>query len=1064
MATPPPIDTAPTDPNGDVFRLLFERSADAMTLFDPARGVFIDSNAASQAALRATSREQVVNTRPEDLAPPFQPDGRPSKLVAEEAARLAMERGSHRFEWRVIRFDGTEATLEVAVTRLNQADRVLLLTVSRDISDRKRAEEEIRSLNASLEVRIARRTAELAASEARLRTLVEHAPEAIVVFDAETGLFLDCNENATRIFGLSREALLKLGPWDISPERQPDGRLSLELAREFMGRVRAGETPVFQWMHRHANGRPIPCEVRLVSLPANGRHLVRGSVLDNTERHRRALIQQATYDIAEAALGAGDLPGFYARVHGIVKRLMPAAGFCVALTGPEPEGLRFVCRRDERPPSSSVIAADTARIQQVLAEKVPLRFRQDGSPWVLAHPAASWLGVPLSDRDGIQGVMAVMDHLNVDAYGDDEQQLLTFVAGQVAQAVQRKKAEQDLRRSEEKFKMLFERSPLGISRVDWNGRFLHVNQAFAQAVGYTVAELLEMTYWDITPHHFEKDELAVLEGVRAHGFFGPFEKEYIHRDGHLVAIALYAVLVRTPDGEEQLWGITENITERRRAEQALRVSEQNFRALFESSSQGVMLHDEDQFVRVNEAAARIFGCRPEDLVGKHPRDLSAPVQPDGESSETAAARHIGDCMRDGQARFEWVSRRVDGSDVPLDVVLTRICIGGKDIIQAMVTDISRRKRTEEELRRSEEKFKQLYSMAPLGIGQVEMDGRFVHVNAALAQMVGYTPDEVCALSYWDLTPKEYEQAELEVLEQIRRTGRFGPHEKEYIHKAGHRVPVVLNGMLVQSTDGRQQLWGIIEDITARKRAEIELRNALERERELSQLKSSFVSMVSHEFRTPLGIIQSSADILADYLDQLDPLERRDHLKSIRRNIRRMAGLMEEVLVLGRLDAGRMPFQPVQLDLAALCARIVDEILSATDQRCPVRLGRLGETPLPPLALADEQLLRHILANLLANAVKYSEPDSPVTLAVDPDGTDAVFTVSDRGIGIPESDVDGLFSAFQRGSNVGQRPGTGLGLVIVKRCVDLHGGTISLTSRPGQGTTVTVRLSDVFPPP
>ena len=923
-------------PHGDVFRLLFEHSADAMTLFDPARGVFIDSNAASQAALRATNREQVVNARPEDLAPPLQPDGRPSREVAEEAARLALERGSYRFEWRVNRFDGTEATLDVAVTRLDQPDRVLLLTVSRDISDRKRAEEEIRHLNASLEQRIARRTAELSASEARLRTLVEHAPEAIVVLDAHTGRFVDCNENATRLYGLDRTALLELRPWDVSPEHQPDGRLSAEAAREFIGRVRRGEAPVFQWMHRHASGRLVPCEMRLVALPANGRDLVRGSVLDNSERHRRALVQQATYDIAEAALGAGDLPGFYARVHGIVKRLMPAAGFSIALRDAADGEVRFACRHDERSTSDSYAGADRAMILRVLETGAPVRFRQGDPAGGASHPAASWLGVPLSGRAGVLGVMAVLDHRNAAAYGDDEQQLLTFVASQVAQAVQRKQAELELRRSEEKFKMLFELSPLGVSRVDWQGRFLHVNRAFARTVGYTVAELLGMTYWDITPRRFERDELAVLEAVRQHGIYGPFEKQYIHRDGHLVPIVLHAVLVRAPDGDEQLWGITEDVTERRRAEEALRDSEKNFRALFESSSQGVMLNDEHRFLDANEAAARIFGYTREQIVGLHPDQLAPEFQPDGESSSRASRRHIATCLREGQCRFEWVSRRADGSDVPLDIVLTSIQIDGRPIIQAMVTDIS-----------------------------------------------------------------------------------------------------------------------------DRKRAEIELRKALERERELSALKSSFVSMVSHEFRTPLGIIQSSADILADYLDQLDPAERKDHLKSIIRNTRRMGGLMEEVLVLGRLDAGRMSFKPSGLKLRDLCARLVDETLSATEQRCPIRLGPVGPGSLPETARADEQLLRHILANLLSNAVKYSDPESPIDFDVGCEGADAVFRVVDRGIGIPVADLPGLFQAFQRGSNVGHRTGTGLGLVIVQRCVQLHGGTIWIASEPGVGTTVTVRLPGVF---
>jgi signal transduction histidine kinase len=213
-------------------------------------------------------------------------------------------------------------------------------------------------------------------------------------------------------------------------------------------------------------------------------------------------------------------------------------------------------------------------------------------------------------------------------------------------------------------------------------------------------------------------------------------------------------------------------------------------------------------------------------------------------------------------------------------------------------------------------------------------------------------------------------------------------------------------------------------------------------------------MVSHEFRTPLGIIQSSSELLRDFFQKMEPAERQDHLESITRNTRRMAGMMEEVLVLSRLDAGKLNFQPASLDLNGFCRRIVDEVLSATSRRCLIELSL---NSLPTEAEADERLLAHIFTNLLSNAVKYSEPGATVHLAVEREGHDAVCVVRDQGIGIPEEDQQQLFNAFHRGSNVGTRPGTGLGLLLVKRCTELHGGKVQVNSRIGQGTTVTVRL-------
>ena len=161
----------------------------------------------------------------------------------------------------------------------------------------------------------------------------------------------------------------------------------------------------------------------------------------------------------------------------------------------------------------------------------------------------------------------------------------------------------------------------------------------------------------------------------------------------------------------------------------------------------------------------------------------------------------------------------------------------------------------------------------------------------------------------------------------------------------------------------------------------------------------------------------------------------------------MAGMMEEVLVLSRLDAGKLDFQPAALDLNLFCRRVVDEVLSATNRRCLIELSL---NSVPPEAEADEQLLGHIFTNLLSNAVKYSEPGATVRFTVEREGPEAVCAIRDQGIGISKDDQQQLFKAFHRGGNVGSRPGTGLGLLLVKRCTELHGGTVQLNSKIGEG--------------
>ncbi len=233
-----------------------------------------------------------------------------------------------------------------------------------------------------------------------------------------------------------------------------------------------------------------------------------------------------------------------------------------------------------------------------------------------------------------------------------------------------------------------------------------------------------------------------------------------------------------------------------------------------------------------------------------------------------------------------------------------------------------------------------------------------------------------------------------------------------------------------------------------------LAESLKVEKEMGELRASFVALVSHEFRTPLEVILTSSDILDRYLDRLSPEKRKHYLESIHASVKRMRGMMEDVLLLGRVETGKLDFKPENIDLQALGRRVTDEILSATARRCPVVMRMEGSLD---GARGDESLLHHVLANLLSNAVKYSPAGTPVTLQLVRRNSLAVFIVTDRGRGIPAVDRLRLFKSFQRGSNVGDTPGTGLGLLIVRQCVEIHGGTISLESEEGFGAVFTVAM-------
>jgi PAS domain S-box-containing protein len=382
-------------------------------------------------------------------------------------------------------------------------------------------------------------------------------------------------------------------------------------------------------------------------------------------------------------------------------------------------------------------------------------------------------------------------------------------------------------------------------------------------------------------------------------------------------------------------------------------------------------------------------------------------------------------------------------------------------VLSMGLDITERKQTEAELqasearlRESEARFSAAFHASPIITAIFRAsDTRIVLVNDAFLNWTGHSRDEVIGRTTIELGIWESPARREQFWADMRKTGSVREWECHSRNRHGKVSTMLASGVIIE-INGVDHLLIMLVDISQRKQAEAELHRTLAREMELSQLKSNFVSMVSHEFRTPLGIIQSSAELLRDFYQKMQPAERGEQLESITRNTCRMAEMMEEILILSRLDAGKLDFQPAVLDLSVFCRRLVDEVLSATNRRCPIDLSLTGVLP---EAKADERILGHIFTNLLSNAVKYSEPGATVSFAIERDGADVVCIVRDRGIGISSEDQEHLFKAFHRGGNVGTRPGTGLGLLMVKRCVDLHRGNVQLTSQLGTGTTVTVRL-------
>ncbi|MCX6163603.1 MAG: PAS domain-containing sensor histidine kinase, partial [Ignavibacteriae bacterium] len=248
----------------------------------------------------------------------------------------------------------------------------------------------------------------------------------------------------------------------------------------------------------------------------------------------------------------------------------------------------------------------------------------------------------------------------------------------------------------------------------------------------------------------------------------------------------------------------------------------------------------------------------------------------------------------------------------------------------------------------------------------------------------------------------------------------------------------------------------IKDITNRKLAEEEIKNALEKEKELSELRSRFISMTSHEFRTPLTSINTSVEILEKFSEQLTQEQKRNNLIRIHDNVQKMKRLLNDVLIIGKSDAGMYKLKLEPVDINQFCNQLIDEfhtyVMFKTKHKFKFETENLNNR-----VLLDKDLIKQVIENFFSNAVKYSSPGSTVYFKMNFSTRFIIFSVKDEGVGIPEEDINNLFEPFFRASNTGNVSGSGLGLAIVKRAVELHNGKIGVKSEIGKGTKFTVTI-------
>jgi PAS domain S-box-containing protein len=527
--------------------------------------------------------------------------------------------------------------------------------------------------------------------------------------------------------------------------------------------------------------------------------------------------------------------------------------------------------------------------------------------------------------------------------------------------------------------------------------------------------------------------------------------------------------------EKLLYCRASDITERKEAMEALRESGERFRAAVTASGTGTFRWNiVFNTLEWDESLDRLCGLPP----SMTPRTLGNFVSLVHPEERAGVIERCQRCAREG-TDFDMEFRVIwpDGSVHWLyDKGKTfRDAEGRPSYMTGACVDITERKGNEEALRSSQLRLSSIYEVAPVGIAEVGLDGKFLNMNARYHEILGYSKEELLQHTFQDVTHPDEVAADVDLYQQLQ-TGEIGTYtiEKRYLHKDGRVIWVSLHVALIRDDRGKP-LFGVaaIQDITQRRQTETELHAAQEKlsyyatdleklvAERTNKLKETVTSLedlsytIAHDLRAPLRAMEGfSSALLEEYAGRMDDTGRH-YLSRIKMSARRMDTLIQELLAYGRLNHLEIPLTSVSL------GEVIDNVLTAQSGDIQNKHALVEVvTPLPSV-LANATILEQAIGNLVGNALKFVKPGTSPEIRIsaeEKDGKAKIF-VTDKGIGIDPRFQNRIFRVFER-INVKQYPGTGIGLAIVQKSAERMGGSSGVQSEPGKGSTFWIELPSV----
>ena len=998
------------------FRLIAERASDIVFVGSGPQMQLEYVSPAFERILGFTAEEAyadaafwTTHTHPDDIGLIVlpEPDGPPVRNVA-----------------RWLRKDGGWTWIETTATATRDDDgRVVIRGAGRDVSEQQSADEALQ------------------ASEQRFRNIAAQLFDIVMIVDAE-GVVRYANDALIRVLGLPPEEYVgRSGLENIHPD---DVERVAEALAGGLPTPRAVVTMEFR--ARHADG-----SWRL--LEATGQNLLDDPAIGGVLITSRDITEQRRVDAALREseewfrLLADSSPDVIFR-----RPVSPAGPFnyvspsILPMTGYTPEEL---CSDPEilfkllHPADASIVAEASRQVTKAGAPIVQFRWvRKDGETiWVETRLA------PIAD----------------------ETEAIVAVQGIVRDVTAQRAAREALRESEERFRSIAENANDVILRRPPNldDPYDYVSPAVFAMTGYTPEELCSTP--GILRRIVHPDDIALLADLgNAELHAAPVLIRWIRKNGETILTEGRGSIVTDEHGAPSVQAVVRDVTERVRAEEHIRNSEERFRNVTEQSFDAVSIVDELGIFRYQNAAlTTLLGYEVDEILGTSAFDL---VHPDDvEGLQTVLGELLLAPRSSTQATFRM--RHADGTWRTMEAIGQNL-FDDPGIAGILITtrDVTERRLAEEHLRESEERFRAAFESAPMGVAALRLDGTLASVNEAFATLLGVGRDELEGRHLTEFAPAGGAEDTAARFRHVIETGEpMVSLETRAVTPLGDELWLLVSSALVRDADGAPS-YVILQgfDVSDRKRAETERESALalvstqnEMLAEADRMKDELISVVSHDLRTPLTSIMGYLELVMN--EEAGPLnsEQQQFLEVVRRSADRLLTLVNDLLFISRTETGSLALDLTEVDLGAVAIEAIEGLQPKAAQ---VGVELTLEADPIPAVLADRARMTEVLENLLTNALKFTPSGGSVEVRLAAAGAHVGLDVADTGVGIADTDQQHLFQRFFRSARTQGTPGIGLGLSIVKAIVEAHGGRVTLTSTVDEGTTFHVEIPLVPPAP